>query len=189
MRVGIFGGSFNPIHIGHVNLALNIRELAGLDAVWFVVSPQNPFKVDQHLMPDEVRLAMVETAVADIEGLEPCDVEMQMPRPSYMANTLARLREMYPEHDFVLVIGADNWTRFERWYKYDEILRNHQVVVYPRLGDEIDKESLPEGVTLVDTPLYNISSTEIRERLAEGKSIEGLVPSVVEKMCKENSLF
>lgn len=187
MRIGIFGGSFNPIHVGHINLALNIRESAGLDAVWFVVSPQNPFKADQKLMPDEVRLAMVEAALADIEGLEPCDVEMQMPRPSYMANTLARLREMHPQHEFVLVIGADNWTRFDRWYKHDDILHHHNIVVYPRRGDDIDEASLPAGVTLVDTPLYDISSTEIRERLAEGKSIEGLVPPAVEQMCRENS--
>ena len=187
MRIGIFGGSFNPIHVGHINLALNIREQAGLDAVWFVVSPQNPFKADQKLMPDDVRLAMVKAALADIEGLEPCDVEMQMPRPSYMANTLARLREMHPQHEFVLVIGADNWTRFDRWYKHDDILHHHNIVVYPRRGDDIDEASLPAGVTLVDTPLYDISSTEIRERLAEGKSIEGLVPPAVEQMCRENS--
>lgn len=165
-RTGIYGGSFNPIHAAHLSLARSLINQGMLDELWYVVSPQNPFKqAATDLLPDEVRLHLTRLAVADEPGIKVSDVEMHLPRPSYMANTLAVLREKHPDREFILVIGADNWLAFERWYHWQEILARHSVIVYPRPGYPIDAATLPPNVTLADTPLMDISSTDIRKRI------------------------
>lgn len=190
MRIGIFGGSFNPVHSGHIALASKIRELAGLDEVWFVVSPHNPLKTADSLMPDEDRLNMVRLAVGGIEGLVASDYEFHLPQPSYMLHTLQSLRKDYPENSFSLVIGADNWACFDRWLGYREIISDYHIFIYPRKGTKIEVPLLPPTVKLLDTGLYNISSTEIRQKLIEHKSIEGLVPQcVADYLSARTSLF
>lgn len=179
MRIGIFGGSFNPVHNGHLALASKIKTLAALDEVWLVVSPHNPLKAAAGLMPDEDRLEMVRLAVREFPGLMASDYEFRLPRPSYMLNTLHSLCKDYPDDTFSLVIGADNWACFDRWYGNREIIRDYPILIYPREGTEISASSLPPTVKLLDTGLYNISSTEIRQRLKEHKSIDGLVPRCV----------
>ena len=165
-RTGIYGGSFNPIHTAHLSLARSLIRQGLLDELWYVVSPQNPFKQQAtDLLPDEVRLHLTRLAVADEPGIRVSDVEMHLPRPSYMANTLAVLREKYPDREFILVIGADNWLAFERWYHWQEILAQHSLIVYPRPGYPIDATTLPPNVTLASTPLIDISSTEIRRKI------------------------
>ena len=180
--IGVYGGSFNPIHMGHVTLARQLLEKHLLDEVWLMVSPLNPLKADSgQLLPDEIRLRLAQRAVDGERGLRVCDLEFHLPRPSYTWNTLQVLRERYPLVDWVLLIGSDNWRVFPNWYHHEDILRTFRLLVYPRKGTEIIPESLPKGVTLAPTPLIDISSTQIRQRVLSGLSITGMVPSVIER--------
>jgi nicotinate-nucleotide adenylyltransferase len=178
-RIGLYGGSFNPIHNGHVRLAGQIRRLAHLDEVWFMVSPQNPLKTGQDLLKDEQRLMLAQRALSRHPGLEASDYEFHLPRPSYTWNTLQALARDYPDYEFVLIIGADNWESFPHWYRGDDILSRYHIIVYPRKGSDIDAASLPENVQLVSTSLINISSTDIRRRIAQGRRYQHLVPKAV----------
>ena len=181
VRTGIFGGSFNPIHNGHIQLARQLREAAGLDEVWLMVSPQNPLKQQAGLLDDDLRLLMAQQALADDPHIRVSDYEFHLPRPSYTWNTLQALEHDFPDREFVLLIGGDNWERFSRWYRADDIISNYQLVVYPRRGSDIDLESLPPSVTVVEAELLDISSTDIRRRVRRGQPITGLVPdSIVE---------
>lgn len=179
IRTGIYGGSFNPIHNGHIAIARAMTTRAGLDEVWLVVSPQNPLKSAGSLLADGKRLLMAQTAVADFPGIKASDYEFHMPRPSYMWNTLQSLSRDFPEHDFTLLIGADNWAVFHRWYRADDIIAHYPIAIYPRTGYPIDTASLPPNVKLIDTGLYDISSTQVRELIARGGDITGLVPDSV----------
>lgn len=179
ISTGIFGGSFNPIHNGHIAIARRLLETAGLDEIWFVVSPQNPFKRDLRLLDDSLRLDIARTAVAGEHGMDVCDYEFRLPRPSYMWNTLSRMSADMPGRRFTLLIGADNWLRFGEWHEHGRILDRYSIVIYPRRGSAIDSSSLPCGVTLADVPLLDVSSTEIRERIGRGEPIDGMVPAVV----------
>ena len=189
LTTGIFGGSFNPVHNGHIELARRLLALAGLDDVWFVVSPQNPFKRNDRLLDDRLRLEMVRLALKDEPRMAASDYEFGMPRPSYMWHTLRALAADYPDRKFVLLIGADNWARFGEWYAADKILAAHCVVVYPREGVPLDPAALPLGVTLADTGLIPGSSTEVRRRIAAGEPIDGLVPPVVASFIFNNKLY
>jgi len=179
--IGIFGGSFNPIHTGHITLARQLRQAASLDEVWLMVSPQNPLKRgSSDLIDDRLRYAMARVALYGEEGIIASDYELFLPRPSYTWNTLQHLKADYPEYTFVLLIGGDNWQRFPQWYKAEEILREYKVMVYPREGgEELLPKEMPAGVTLVDAELLPISSTEIRRRVKTGEDIEGLVPKII----------
>ena len=180
MNIGIFGGSFNPIHTGHIALARALRRLAALDEVWLMVSPQNPLKQGRSdLLDDQLRYGLARIALHGETGIVASDYELHLPKPSYTWNTLQRLKADFPDHDFTLLIGADNWQLFPQWYHAQHILRDHRVVVYPRRGSNVDKASLPDNVTLVDTPLLDISSTEIRRRVAQGESIKNCVPEII----------
>ncbi|MBQ3957665.1 MAG: nicotinate-nucleotide adenylyltransferase [Bacteroidaceae bacterium] len=163
---GIYGGSFNPIHLGHVRLGETLVRDGLMDELWLLVSPQNPFKADQDLLADDERLRLARLAVSGHPKLQVCDAEFRMPRPSYMVFTLEALRRQHPEREFVLVIGADNWERFPQWHKSDEILRHHRLVILPRPGYALD--GLPDGITVARTPLLDISSTQIRQNIARG---------------------
>ncbi len=186
MRTGIFGGSFNPIHNGHLQVARGMLQKGGLDEVWFLVTPQNPWKQDAYLMPDNFRLEMAKAAVDGEVGLEASDFEFHLSKPSYTWHTLQALTAAYPDRTFVLIVGGDNWERFAQWYHSADILAHHEVLVYPRGGAEVDAETLPPQVSLVDLPLVDISSTEIRRRLARHLPIGHLVPEAVERMLTEN---
>ena len=180
LRIGIYGGSFNPIHRGHIALAKQILRKARLDEVWFLVTPLNPFKTSStDLLDDAVRLELARKALVDEKQLVASDYEFHLPRPSYTWDTLQALSHDYPEHEFVLVIGADNWIAFDRWYHAEDILSHYRVVIYPRENCPVDVNLLPDGVTLVETRLYNISSTEIRQRIAEGRGIRRMVPPAI----------
>lgn len=187
--IGLYGGSFNPVHFGHIRLARQIRQLAGLDELWFMVSPQNPFKADQRLLDDDKRLELTHLALRRERGLVASDYEFHLPRPSYTWNTLQALARDFPAHRFTLIIGADNWTSFPRWYHAQDILAHCAVVVYPRRGDDIDPSTLPQGVRLLQTPLINISSTDIRQRIAEGRPFRHLVPKAVADAIEEQHLY
>lgn len=183
IRTGIFGGSFNPIHIGHLALANYLCEYSDLDEIWFLVSPHNPLKEQSDLWNDNLRLELVKLAVADYPRFHASDFEFHLPRPSYMVNTLDALQTAYPEREFTLIIGADNWEIFPRWYKATEILAKHRVMVYPRPGYSINSEGLPSSVQVVNTPLLEVSSTFIRQALKEGKDIRYFLhPAVYEHL-------
>lgn len=185
-RTGIYGGSFNPVHNGHIRLARSFLVGAGLDEVWFMVSPQNPLKSHDSLLDDAVRLDMVRLALADEARLVACDYEFSLPRPSYTWNTLQALSREFPDREFVLLIGGDNWRHFDRWYHHDDIMRNYDIAIYPRPGSEVDEVSLPSSVTLLDTKLIDISSTQVRRMVKNGEDISPFVPvSVAEKIRRE----
>ena len=183
--VGIFGGSFNPIHTGHIALAKSLCEKAGLDEVWFMVSPMNPFKkAATDLLDDQLRLEMVKKALEGEPQLQACDYEFHLPKPSYTWHTLQAISKDYPDIRFTLLIGGDNWAAFDKWYHHDDILAHYPIVVYPRKSSDIGE--VPEGVTIVETPLLNISSTEIRHHIAKGESIHGMVPESIEQLAIQN---
>lgn len=187
-RTGFFGGSFNPIHNGHIELAKSIMHMARLDEVWFVVSPHNPLKDCRSLLPDGDRLQMAKIAVSNEEGLVASDCEFRLPKPSYTLTTLTAIAEEYPDRQFVLLIGADNWNCFGKWRDSQQIISRYDICVYPRRGCAVDETALPPSVTLLHTSLYDISSTKIRQRLREGESITGLVPAEVERYIYDNNL-
>ncbi|MDO4948641.1 MAG: nicotinate (nicotinamide) nucleotide adenylyltransferase, partial [Bacteroidales bacterium] len=170
-QVGIYGGSFNPIHLGHVALADYICSWAGLDELWFMVTPQNPLKTQSDLWDDRLRLRLAQIATKAYPHFHVSDFEFHLPRPSYTVTTLEALRKAYPDCRFTLVIGADNWQRFPQWRNPDEILSHHRVLIYPRPHCHVIAESLPQGVSMVDAPLFDISSTQIRQALAEGTNL------------------
>lgn len=190
MRIGIFGGSFNPIHTGHTRLGQWLVRKNYVDELWFMVSPLNPLKQDStELLPDELRLQLARLAVEGKAGLRVSDFEMHLPRPSYMVHTLAQLRQAYPQHEFLLIIGADNWLRFNQWRNSEEIMLHHRLLVYPRPGYALDTASMPQGVSLVATPLFDISSTQIRQAIANGHYHGlGLSPKVW-KSIKQNRYY
>lgn len=171
MRIGIYGGSFNPIHKGHTELAASIVQQGLVDELWLLVSPLNPLKQGEtsDIAEYEHRLSMARLATEDIEGVKVSDFEKNLPLPSYTITTLGELHKAYPEHEFVLVIGADNWERFPRWYHAQEIIDTYSILIYHRPGCEMDETLLPLSVQVVDTPLYDISSTEIRESVKKGR--------------------
>jgi nicotinate-nucleotide adenylyltransferase len=180
-QIGIFGGSFNPIHTGHIALAHQLRQLAGLDEVWLMVSPQNPLKQgDSTLLDDRLRLLLARLALHGESGLRASDYEFRLPRPSYTWTTLSRLSDDYPECRFTLLIGADNWQLFPRWYRSADILERYPIVVYPREGSPVDAAMLPAGVTLAaEARLLPVSSTDIRRRVAQQQSVAGLAPRTI----------
>lgn len=176
---GLFGGSFNPIHIGHLALANYLCEFAGLDEVWFLVSPLNPLKQHHDLLPDEVRLSMVEKAIGDYPRFRASDFEFHLPRPSYTIHTLDALKQAYPDREFHLLIGGDNWALFDRWYEHERLIRENPILIYPRRDSHISTDSLPDHVRLVDAPLLDISSTFIRRSLAAGKDVRFFLPESI----------
>ena len=193
IRTGIFGGSFNPIHNGHILLARQLREKAGLDEVWLMVSPQNPLKQAADLLDDTLRMEMARLALDGVEGIVASDYEMHLPRPSYTWNTLQALSKDYPDREFVLLMGGDNWEHFDRWYHYEDIMANYPIFVYPRRGLRREEcggrsENTP-GIELIEAELLDISSTEIRERIKAGKGIRRLVPKAVADYIKEKGLY
>lgn len=186
---GIYGGSFNPIHNGHISLARCFLDAAGLDEVWFMVSPQNPLKRHDSLLDDGTRLRMVRAALEDIPGLTACDYEFSLPRPSYTWNTLQAMSREHACREFVLLIGGDNWQHFDRWYHHDDILKNYRIVVYPRPGSPIEASSLPEGVSVLDTALIDISSTQVRGMIGRGEDISHLVPPQTAEIIYREGLY
>jgi len=173
MTIGIYGGSFNPIHLGHTKLAQWLVRHGYIDELWFLVSPQNPLKIAADLLDDEARLRLAQLAVGRKKGVKVSDFEFHLPRPSFMVQTLESLRTVYPSLDFVLVIGADNWHRFPHWKDSGEILRHHRLIIYPRPDYPIDPSTLPSDATMVDAPLMDISSTEIRKAIASDTAYDG----------------
>lgn len=191
MRIGIFGGSFDPIHIGHAIIAQHIIGSGAVDRLWFMVSPVNPLKADKkRQVADTDRLRMVEMVSRPMEGVETSAFEFTMPKPSYTIDTLNALQAKFPDDEFYLVTGGDNWQIFNKWRNSEEILAKYHLLIYPRLGYEVNiPDELKDRVTLVDAPIIEISSTQVRERLSQGLSVRYYVPDEVLGYIERKQLY
>jgi nicotinate-nucleotide adenylyltransferase len=190
MNIGLFFGSFNPVHTGHLIIANYMADYTGLDEIWLVVSPQNPFKINDELLDEKARFELLNLAIQDDIRFKAIDVEFHLARPSYTVNTLSHLRNLHPEHEFTLIIGGDNLQNFHKWKDYQEILKQHKVYVYARAGI-VEKPLLSNNpqIKLFEVPLLNISSSYIRESIQEGKSIRYLIPEAVRKLILERNYY
>ena len=189
MKIGLFFGSFNPIHVGHLIIANTMATATDLEQVWFVVSPQNPFKKNKSLLHEFDRLDLVERAIVDNARLKATDFEFHLPKPSYTIDTLIRMLEKYPQHEFRLIMGEDNLAQFTNWKNHEQILEHVGLYVYPRPKAEAHAYGSHPRVTFVTAPLLDISATFIREALRNGCSIRYLVPDVVEEMITRKKFF
>lgn len=190
MKIGVFPGSFNPIHTGHLILANYIVEFTEIDEIWFIVSPQNPFKQDKQQADGEIRFQMVKLAIESYPKMKACDIELSMPQPSYTIDTLKKLSEEYPQHQFFLIIGADNWDEIERWKSYQDILDNYSIKVYPRLGYRLAiPPKVRNKVEAIESPIIEISSTFIRDSIFEEKDIKAFLPDKVSDYIKQHKLY
>jgi nicotinate-nucleotide adenylyltransferase len=189
-QIGLFFGSFNPVHIGHTAVAGYLAEFTNLDEVWMVLSPHNPFKEKASLLKDHHRMALLQIAVEDYWKLKVCDIELKLPQPSYTINTLFKLREKFPHHQFKPIIGSDNLSSFHKWKNYTEILDQFGVVVYPRPGYPLHNELKHPGVTFVENaPQMEISASFIRQAVKLGKNINFLLLPKVYQYIDEMNFY
>ncbi len=189
MRIGLYFGSFNPVHTGHLIIASHILQHTGVQQVWFVVSPQNPHKKSATLLNEYHRLFLLQLAVEGSADLRASDVEFHLPRPSYTIDTLTYLQEKYPVHEFSVIMGSDSFQNLHSWKNYTQILQHYQILVYQRPGFEINSEEKNSNIVFLKAPLLEISSTHIRESIREGKSIRYLVPDSVMNEIERNSYY
>lgn len=187
--IGILGGSFNPVHIGHMMLASYLAQWGYVDQVWLTLSPRNPLKKDPGaLLPDLKRLTMLNIAIKGASKIDVCDIELTMPQPSYTVATLDLLAGRFPDMRFKLIIGSDNWAIFDRWKDAQHILDTYGVIVYPRPGYPVDDRHV-DGMELVDAPMVNISSTFVRNAISRGRDMEYFLPTGVHKYIVEHKLY
>lgn len=178
-KTGLYFGSFNPIHIGHLIIANQILMNSDLQEIWFVISPHNPLKEKNTLLDDNHRLSLVKVAIEDNPDFKACDIEFKMPKPSYTIHTLLNLEEKYPNRKFCLIIGSDNLFSFEKWFNYEQILKNYQLYVYPRPNYIDCPFKTHPSVKWVDAPLIEISSSAIRNAIKNNISVRYLLPDKV----------
>lgn len=188
MKIGLFFGSFNPIHIGHLIIANHVLNESDLKSVWFIISPQNPFKQSTSLLNEYDRLHLVRLAVGEDNRMKASEIEFNLPRPSYTVNTLTYLSEKYPEHVFSIIIGSDSFQNLDKWKNYETIIKNYPVYVYKRQGFEIAQIQKVQ-LTVLDAPLIQISATYIRDLIKRGKSIRYLVPEIVRDEIETRQFF
>lgn len=189
-QIGVFSGSFNPIHMGHLMLANYITEFTHIDEIWFVVTPHNPLKVVSNLAEEETRLKMCQLAVEDFPKLKVSEIEFSMPKPSFTVDTLDKLKNEYPELCFTLIIGADNWNEFHLWKEYKRIREENEILIYPRLEEELIIETpFSNNVKSVDAPILQISSTFIRTSIRKDKDIRAFLPNKVHEYIETHKLY
>jgi nicotinate-nucleotide adenylyltransferase len=188
-KIGLFFGSFNPIHMGHLIIANIMVETTDLDKVWFVVSPQNPFKPSKGLLHEFDRFDMVRAAVHDHYKIEVSDVEFNLPKPSYTIHTLVYLKERYPDKEFRVIIGEDNLEGFTRWKSHEIILNDFGLYVYPRPNAQLSELKTHPNVKIVDAPMLDISATFIRNCIRKKQSVRYLVPDAVEEMIRGKGFY
>lgn len=190
MKIGIFGGSFNPIHIGHALVTNYISQHTDLDQIWLMVAPQNPLKDAPNSNMDIARIRMAEMVAHRLDKVSTSGFEFSLPRPSYTISTLNALKEKFPNDQFVIIIGADNWVSFPKWKNFNDIIMNFDIFVYPRRGYEIDTDKLPERVTfLKDAPMVEVSSTDIREGIKNENNMSFYLPDEVYEYILKNRLY
>ena len=188
MKIGLFFGSFNPIHNGHLIIANHILNESNIDKVWFVVSPQNPFKNANGLLNNYDRLHLVGKAIENDLRMKASDIEFHLPKPSYTVTTLAYLKEEYPEHEFVIIIGSDSFQNLSKWKNFEIIVNNYQLIIYKRPGFEVEN-NIGAKILIMNAPLLEISATYIRDLIKKNKSIKYLVPENIEEEIKTNRFY
>jgi nicotinate-nucleotide adenylyltransferase len=191
MKIGLYFGTYNPIHIGHLIIANHMAEFADLDQVWMVVTPHNPLKKKATLLDDHHRLQMVYLATEDFPKIKPSDIEFKLQQPNYTVNTLAHLQDKYPNYEFSLIMGEDNLKTLHKWKNYEVLLDNHDIYVYPRISEEPENNELKAHpkVHIIDAPVVEISSTFIRNNIKNGKNIQPLLPSKVWEYIDHNNFY
>ncbi|MFD2563640.1 nicotinate (nicotinamide) nucleotide adenylyltransferase [Aquimarina rubra] len=190
-KIGLYFGTFNPIHIGHLAIANHMAEYSDLDEIWMVVTPHNPFKKKNSLLDNNHRLEMVYRATESYPKLKPSDIEFKLPQPNYTVNTLVHLQEKYPDYQFNLIMGEDNLKSFHKWKNYEVILENHHIYVYPRISEGVTDHQFKDHPKIhkVAAPIMEISSTFIRKAIPEDKNIRPLLPHKVWEYIDEMNFY
>jgi nicotinate-nucleotide adenylyltransferase len=178
MKIGLYFGSFNPVHVAHLIIANHILNETDIEKIWFIISPQNPFKIESNLLNEYHRLHLVRLATEDDNRIKPSDIEFTLPKPSYTINTLVYLEEKFPEHEFAIIMGSDSFQNLYKWKNYETIVKNYAIYIYIRPGFEM-RNHLNAKLNIIDAPLLQLSATQIRKYIKEGKSIRYMVPDKV----------
>lgn len=191
MKIGLYFGTFNPIHIGHLIIANQLAEQSDLDQIWLVVTPQSPFKKKQSLLDNYQRLEMVFRATEEYDKLQPSDIEFSLPQPNYTVNTLAHLQEKYPQHEFSLIMGEDNLKSFHKWKNYQVILDNHDIYVYPRISEGTIETQFDghKRIHHITAPIIELSSTFIRQSIKDGINVKPMLPQTVWQYIDEMNFY
>lgn len=189
MRIGLYFGSFNPIHIGHLIIANHVVQNTSLEQVWFVVSPQNPLKKSSALLNEYHRLFLVQASIEDEPTLKATDIEFRLPKPSYTIDTLTFLHEKFPQHNFSVIMGSDSFQNIEAWKNFDQLLKNYSLLIYERPGFKPTNRFHDAQIQFLKAPLLEISSTHIRNMIKEGKSIRYLVTDKVREEIERNGYY
>lgn len=191
MKIGLYFGTFNPIHVGHLIIANHLAEHSDLEQIWMVVTPHNPLKLKNTLLDDYQRLHLVRLATEDYTKIKPSDIEFKLPQPNYTVNTLAHLMEKYPQHEFSLIMGEDNLKSFHKWKNYEYILQHHDIYIYPRISEEAENFELKNHPRIhkIDAPIVEISSTFIRDSIKNKKNIRPLLPHNVWEYVDHNNFY
>ena len=179
MKIGLYFGSFNPIHNGHLIIAQHFLEETDLEKIWFVVSPQNPFKQNHSLLNEYHRLFLVQKAIEGESNMKAVDIEFSLPKPSYTIDTMTYLEEKYPEHQFCIIMGSDSFQNLEKWKSGSLIMTRYPIYIYVRSGFEVDQKKITENIIVLKAPLLDISASLIRKKIGEGKSVRYLIPDSV----------
>lgn len=188
MKIGLYFGSFNPVHAGHLIIANHILNETPLEKVWFIVSPQNPFKTESGLLNEYQRLHLLKTATEDDHRIKVSDIEFNLPRPSYSSVTLLHLQEKYPKNEFSLIMGSDSFQNLHKWKNYEFIIKNYGIYIYRRPGFEIHND-INANIAIVDAPLLQISATQIRQLIKAGKSIRYMVPDKAREEIEKGNYY
>ena len=191
MKIGLYFGTFNPIHVGHLIIANHMAEHSDLDQIWMVVTPHNPHKKKSTLLDDHHRLQMVHLATEAFSKIKPSDIEFKLAQPNYTVNTLVHLEEKYPQHEFSLIMGEDNLKSLHKWKNYEVLLQNYDIYVYPRISSEAENLELKDHprIHIIDAPVVEISSTFIRNNIKEGKNIQPLLSAKVWEYIDHNLFY
>jgi nicotinate-nucleotide adenylyltransferase len=191
MKIGLYFGTFNPIHVGHLIIANHMAEHSDLDQVWMVVTPHNPLKKKNTLLDDYHRLQMVHLATEDFPKIKPSDIEFKLSQPNYTVNTLVHLQEKYPNYEFSLIMGEDNLKSLHKWKNYEAILENHEIYVYPRISTEVENLEFKNHpkIHMIDAPVVEISATFIRDNIKKGKNVQPLLPNKVWEYIDHNNFY